>query len=235
VVLVAELAAVVTAVAIGRFVGGASVAWSLGAGVFEGGYFLLLVAALSRAPLGVAYTVSRGVAILAVWPISVLWLAEPLTAQGLAGTALLLVGLLVTAPVRGTDGLGLAVLCGLCISGYHLCYKQAMTGEANPAAVFALSLAVALPINLARARLPALAHALRTRPLPIVGAGALCGASFLIFLVALGQAGAGFVLTLRNTSIVFATLLGWAIGDPPSRRQVAGAILVTIGAACLVP
>jgi len=236
VVAAAEVAAVAAALAGGRFVGAPNVAWSLAAGVFEGGYFLLLVAALERAPLGVAYTVSRGVAILAVWPISILWMAEPVTTLGLAGTALLGVGLLVTAPLRGTRGLALAVLCGLCISGYHLCYKRAMAGGASAAAVFALSLGVALPINVGRlgwSRLPALARVVRRRPLSVVGAGGLCGASFLIFLVALARAGAGFVLTLRNTSIVFAAILGWVVGDPPARRQVAGAILVTAGAICL--
>jgi L-ascorbate metabolism protein UlaG (beta-lactamase superfamily)/drug/metabolite transporter (DMT)-like permease len=243
VVAIAELTAIAAA-AIGWIAGGrppfpdlATVGWSAAAGVFEAGYFLALVAALERAPLGVAYTVSRGVAILAVWPISIVLLHEGITPLDLAGTALLVLGLMATAPLRGTRGLGLAVLCGVFIAGYHLCYKRAMVPGAQAAAVFAVSLGVALPLNLARlgrARLPALfAHA-RARPLALLGLGAICGASFLLFLGALASSGAGFVLTLRNTSIVFATALGWAIADPPTRRQLAGALLVAVGATLLV-
>lgn len=220
------------------FPDGASVAWSLAAGVFEAGYFLSLVYALDRAPLGVAYTVSRGVALVAVWPVSVAWLGEPITALAIAGTALLGAGLMANGLERQVPrrGLGVAIVCGLFIAGYHLCYKQAMATGAQAAAVFALSLTVALPLNgarLGRARLPSLWAQVRARPLALAGMGAVCGASFLVFLVALAQGGAGFVLTLRNTSIVFAALLAWAIGDTTSRRQLLGAVLVAGGAVLL--
>jgi uncharacterized membrane protein len=58
----------------------------------------------------------------------------------------------------------------------------------------------------------------------------VCGGSFLILMEALAAGGAGFVLTLRNTSVLFAVGLAWAIGDPPRRPQIAGAVLVAAGA-----
>jgi uncharacterized membrane protein len=60
--------------------------------------------------------------------------------------------------------------------------------------------------------------------------GAVCGGSFLILMEALAAGGAGFVLTLRNTSVLFAVGLAWAIGDSPRRAQIAGAVLVAAGA-----
>jgi uncharacterized membrane protein len=60
--------------------------------------------------------------------------------------------------------------------------------------------------------------------------GAVCGSSFLILLEALSGGGAGFVLTLRNTSVLFATVLAAAIGEHPGRPQVLGAVLVAGGA-----
>jgi drug/metabolite transporter (DMT)-like permease len=63
--------------------------------------------------------------------------------------------------------------------------------------------------------------------------GATCGASFLILLVGLRGGGAGLVLTLRNTSVLFATALAFAIGERPGPRQIAGAILVALGAIVL--
>ncbi len=216
----------------------ASVAWSAAAGAFEAAYFVALVRALQVTPLGVAYTVSRGAAVLCVWPLSVALLDEPITPLALAGTALLMAGVAATSleeelPQRGV---GVAALCGLFIAGYHLCYKQAMATGAAPPAVFALAMAVAFPLNLAslgRARLPSLLREVRARPLTLLALGAVCSGSFLVFLLALAQGGAGLVLTLRNTSIVFAALLGGVVGEALTRRRLLGAALVSGGAIVL--
>ena len=55
----------------------------------------------------------------------------------------------------------------------------------------------------------------------MVANGLLAAASFLIFLFALQRAGAGAVFTLRNTSIVFAQLFSWALGERPTQLPVA--------------
>jgi drug/metabolite transporter (DMT)-like permease len=74
-------------------------------------------------------------------------------------------------------------------------------------------------LAVARARLPR-----------VLAMGALCGGSFLILLEALSRGGAGFVLTLRNTSVLFATGLAASIGERPRHAQVAGAAFVAAGA-----
>jgi drug/metabolite transporter (DMT)-like permease len=210
--------------------------WSAGAGLFEGIYFVFLLLALERAPLAVAYTVSRGLAILAVWPLSIALLDEEVTAVALVGTALLCLGLAANAMGKGRGsarGILFACLCGLSIAGYHMCYKQALSTGAAPTAVFALAMALAWPLNmirLGRDGLGVLGRALRARPAMLSFLGGLTTASFLLFLLALAQSGAGFVITLRNTSIVFAALIGWSLGESPTRQQLLGAILVTVGA-----
>jgi drug/metabolite transporter (DMT)-like permease len=236
----AALAALIVALVSRRvpFPDGSALGFAVAAGLFEAGYFITLVLALAGGPLSLVYTVSRGGAILLVWPVSALWLHEPLTPRSLAGSLVLAGGLLVAGLVRGGDrrSIRLACLCGAFIAAYHLCYKRAMAAESSAAAVFAVSLAVALPINLARlgaAGRGRLWGLLARRPGPLLLAGGLCAASFLIFLVALRDAGAGLVLTLRNSSILFAVLLGWLLGEPTSRRNLAGAVLVAVGAAVL--
>lgn len=210
--------------------------WSGGAGLFEAAYFVLLVVSLERAPLAVAYTVSRGVAILAVWPLSIALLDEPATAVSIIGTAVVCLGLGVNGTGKGggsARGIVFACLCGLAIAGYHLCYKQALATGAQPTAVFAVALGLAFPLNLVRLgarRLADLARALRARPVVLLLLGGVTTSSFLIFLLALGRGGAGFVLTLRNTSIVFAALIGWSLGERPTRPQLFGATLVAAGA-----
>jgi drug/metabolite transporter (DMT)-like permease len=218
----------------------AGLAWAVGSGLFEAGYFAALALALRAAPLGVAYTVSRGGAIALVWPLSALWLGETVSARGLGGAALVCAGLGVVGLASGAraarPGVALAGLAALCIAGYHLAYKQALLAQAGHAALFAVSLAVALPLNLGGLGVAGRVRAwrcLRARPLRLGGAGVLATGSFLLFLAALAQGGAGTVLTLRNLSVVFAQAMGVAMGERPGRLHVAGVILVAGGAVLL--
>lgn len=220
-----------------------SCAWSAASGVFEAGYILSLARSLTRAPLGLAYTVSRGGALVGVWPVSILFLGERATALGLSGAVLVLLGLVLTGfgqdrTAGRTDpaGLGWAAVSALNIAGYHVCYKQALSTGGAACAVFAVSIGVAVPLSLERlgaAGRRRLVAIFRERPLPIVIAGILSCASFLIFLVGLARAGAGAVLTLRNTSILFAQILAIAIGERPTRARVLGGIIVAVGAVLL--
>jgi drug/metabolite transporter (DMT)-like permease len=214
--------------------------WSVAAGLCEAAYFLTLALGLRHAPLGVVYAITRGGALVLVWPVSVLLLGEQGNALSLAGVAVVTAGLmLVGHDSRGgfnQPGLAWAVLCAACVAGYHLCYKCALATGAHPAAVFAVALGVALPLNIARlgrAGLPRVVEALRTSPWVLGVAGITCAASFLIFLAALAQGGAGAVVTLRNTSVVFALLLAWLIGERPGHRNVIGTLGVALGAVLL--
>jgi drug/metabolite transporter (DMT)-like permease len=79
----------------------------------------------------------------------------------------------------------------------------------------------------------ALRRKVMTRPLLLVTAGVLCTLSFSLLLIALMRSGMGAVLTLRNTSIAFALVLGALQGERMGRRQLAGAGLVVLGAVLL--
>jgi drug/metabolite transporter (DMT)-like permease len=241
---VAALCAGVAAALVSRtaFPSREALGWTLASGLGEAAYFATLARALQEAPLGIAYTVSRGGAILVVWPASVAWLGErfhPLTA---VGAGLVLVGLVLTGSVKGLRtaghlrGVGWSVSCAVFIALVYLAYKRALAAQTEPTALFATSLGVAVPLNVValRARAPArLVEELRIRPWSIVLAGVVCTASFLLFLGALQESGAGRVLTLRNTSVVFAFAFGWLFGERPTRLQVVGGTLVAAGATLL--
>jgi drug/metabolite transporter (DMT)-like permease len=211
--------------------------WALAAGVCEGGYFVTLALALRQAPFGVVYPIARGGALALVWPASVLWLGEAITARTGAGVVLLTLGLVLVGR-EGRDratlrGVAWAVLCASAVAGYHLCYKLALDTGASPGAVFAVALAVALPVAVGRLGRGALGRTLlawRASPLVVSVAGVLCAVSFLVFLSALARGGAGAAVTLRNTSVLFALLLAWAIGERPRRPQVIGTMGVAFGA-----
>jgi drug/metabolite transporter (DMT)-like permease len=227
---------------------GTATAWCLVSGVLEAGYFVTLARALSRASLGSVYTVVRGGALVVVWPVSVFALGEPVNVSRATGTLLVVLGLSATGaaeriPIRAAtttvsggrrvrSGLVIAALCALFVSGYHLAYKVALSIGGRPEAVVSISLSTATLLNLAmvgeRRRL-ALAAA-REQPLRIVVGGLLGGIGFLVFLSAMKNAGAGVVLTLRNTSILFAQGFSLALGERPRRLGIFGAVLVTAGA-----
>jgi drug/metabolite transporter (DMT)-like permease len=216
------------------FASGAAVGWTLLAGVLEWLYFASLAQAIDKGPLGPIYTISRGGAILVVYPVSIGLFGEAMTVPSTIGSAVVFGGIALsgarTGDTRDLGGRALAwaVACACSIAGYHLSYKAALHSGASPSASFALSLALATAINVVRAR-GVVAYA-RARLGRVVVMGLVCGGSFLILMEALAATGAGFVLTLRNTSVLFATILAFAIGERPGRLQIAGAILVAGGA-----
>ncbi|MCC6747589.1 MAG: EamA family transporter [Deltaproteobacteria bacterium] len=215
--------------------------FTLLAGLGEGAYFATLARALALSPLGQVYALSRGGALLLVWPVSLLWLGEPLSLVSLAGAGGLAGGLVLCSFERGRGprvgrGLLFAAASAVAIAGYHLCYKQALGLGAPPALVFSLSLTlgVCVPIyRLARPRARVFLEVVRGAPFRIALAGLSCGGSFLLLLTALASSGAGAVVTLRNTSVLYAQLFALVGGERPSRRQWLGVLLVAAGAVTL--
>jgi multidrug transporter EmrE-like cation transporter len=95
-----------------------SLGWSLVAGTCEQAYFFTLARALDRGPLGPVYTISRGGALVLVYPLSILLFGEPLTALSTAGSLIVLSGLVVPEWLRDhsaepmpRQAIGWAVVC----------------------------------------------------------------------------------------------------------------------------
>lgn len=217
----------------------AAAGYTIAAGLAEAVYFSTLARALTAGPLGAVYTVSRGGAVLVVWPLSIVWFGESVTWSSGTGSAIVLGGLVVSglgAEVSSSgarSGVAWAAVCAVSIAGYHLAYKAALSTGGNPSATFALSLGLAAAISAVRLGRPgrrALGQLLRHRTLRIGLMGAACGGSFLILMEALARGGSGYVLTLRNTSVLFATGFALAIGERPGRSDWIGAALVAGGA-----
>lgn len=216
-----------------------SAMWTIAAGVLEWSYFSSLAKALDRGPLGAVYTISRGGAILIVWPLSIALFDEPLTLTSGIGSAILLGGLALAGIGAGSTkqtriaALAWAVFCAISIAGYHLAYKRAMATGGSTSAAFAVGLAVATSINVVRLGREGRRIAgglVRARPGSVILMGLVCGGSFLILMEALNGGGAGYVLTLRNTSVLFATIFAALIGERPRRTEVLGSVLVAAGA-----
>lgn len=214
-----------------------SLGWTLLAGAFEAVYFATLARALDSGPLGAVYTISRGGAVLVVWPLSIWLFHEIVTTTSASGSALVLAGLVLCGigahGVKGSGdrrGVWWATACAVSIAGYHLSYKAALSSGGGPSATFAVSLSLSAVISLARIDRTKLYDLLRVRWPRIMLMGIVCGGSFLILMEALAMGGSGYVLTLRNTSVLFAAVLAYFIGERPAHAEVAGAALVAGGA-----
>ena len=209
--------------------------------MLELAYFVTLARALERGPLGPVYTVSRGGAILVTWPLSIPLFHEVATPGAIAGSVAVLAGVVLAGRTSGSAplprrALGWAIVCAIAIAGYHLAYKAATNAGGSSSAVFALALGLATAINyvrLGRAGRRIAIGLLRTRTLRIAVMGVICGGSFLLLIEALASSGAGFALTARNTSVLFATMLAAAMGEQPRAPQIAGAALVAVGAVAM--
>ncbi len=235
------------AIAVARWFGGEimfahteALVWTLAAGVAEAIYFGTLARALDVGRLGAVYTVSRGGAVLVVWPLSIVLFGELASVTSTTGSVLVLLGLgLSSLGSTGSDnkrhreGLGWAAACAISIAGYHLAYKAALLAGGNPSATFAVSLGLSAVISVVRigaAGRRTLVTVARARAPRILLMGVVCGGSFLILMEALARGGSGYVLTLRNTSVLFAAGLAWTIGEKPKGSEMIGAMFVAAGA-----
>jgi uncharacterized membrane protein len=229
------------------------VGFTLLAGLLEAAYFATLAKAMELGRLGVVYTISRGGAVLAVWPLSIAIFGEAATLLSLAGSVVVVGGLALSgfgSAARGGDdradadgdgrrrrAVSWAVACAMSIAGYHLAYEAALREQVNPSACFALSLGLSVAINATRlyraGRMRGVTALVRERWPRLLVMGVVASGSFLVLLEALARGGAGYVLTLRNTSVLFAVAMAWRIGERPARAEVAGAALVAAGATLL--
>jgi uncharacterized membrane protein len=149
----------------------------------------------------------RGSAVLAVWPLAQLVSGERPTLVA-ASAGLVFLRLLALGLRHGAKATGL----------------------------FAVSLGLGLAIRLAematRKALPTRSQ-LFGRLIALVLTSAVCAGGFLFYPVAMETEDAPRVTTLRNTSVVFALLLAWGLGERPGRNGWIGAALVGPGAAGL--
>jgi drug/metabolite transporter (DMT)-like permease len=99
--------------------------------------------------------------------------------------------------------------------------------------VFLLDVPPLIAVALATRGRAALAHA-RTRWAPAAAGGALTVTSYALALWAMTRAPIAAVAALRETSVVFATMLGaWRLGEPLGPARLAAACAVALGIALL--
>lgn len=211
-------------------------------GVIHVGYFAALASAYRRGALSLTYPVSRGTGVLIVPLLAVAIFDERPSLVGALGIAAILAGLGVIGlasfrsdPARRA-GLGYALLTGLTIAAYSLTDKAGVA-RVNPVIyVYCIFLFTALalaPYVLTQRRRAVLAE-WRYNRWAVLAGGVLPPATYIIVLSALRLADVSYVVPLRETSIIFGTLLGaLVLGERIGRVRVAASAVIGVGAVAI--
>ena len=220
-------------------------------GCIEAGYIIALFTAYEHADLSVAYPLSRGVAPLVSLVPGILLLGDRLSLAQAAGVILIVVGVTAVAgsAVRRSGdraaarrGIGLALLTGCLIAGYHVVDRGAMTLPRPPAVIeyyflmHATLLAVLTLWVLARA-------ASRRRILSewwsnrraVLAVGIMSIGAYMLIMIALRYGNVTLVAATRNIGIVVSTAVGALfLKERVCVLRAAGAALIVGGVLVLL-
>jgi drug/metabolite transporter (DMT)-like permease len=211
--------------------------WLLGSGLFHSGYKLFLAFAYEQGDLSRVYPIARGAAPLAVTLIGAAFLADRISGAEYVGIFVLGLGIIVMAHGAFSNGesrrlVPLALGSALMTAGYTLVdgLGARVSGDAvmYVAWLFVLDAVFFTPTCMAlRGRGVFRANGRDWA----VGALAAIGSygAYAIAVWAMTQAPIALVAALRETSILFAVLIGWLVFrdrmDLP--KAVAAALIVT--------
>lgn len=212
------------------------------------GYYAALAGAYRHGDLALTYPIMRGSAPLLVALVGALLLHEPLSAQAWLGVVVLSAGVLLVGLARSggpaapagnrRKALGFALVNAGLIASYTIIDGLGVRAAGNAfsyaAALFLLD---GLPyLVLWRAgprRGEALRYLRRRAPLAFAGSAASLG-SYAIALWAMLHAPVALVAALRETSVIFAALIGvWLLGERLGPWRSAGTVLVLAGVVTL--
>lgn len=200
-------------------------------------YFALVAEAYRAGDMSLAYPLMRGTPPLIVALLSGVVLGEHLSPAGWLGILLISGGVLALALKRGGKAspaaVGFALMNALVIAAYTLVdgLGARLSGHAVAYTlwVFALSAALFLPYVAWRRPGRVFGH-LRAQPGVMAGAGVCTVGSYALALWAMTQAPIALVAALRETSILFAVLIGWLIfGERMTREKAAAALIIVAG------
>jgi len=211
------------------------------------GYYVAMAAAYRVGDLSLGYPIMRGVAPLLVALASSLWFAEALTPGAWVGVLLICGGVISLAFVARRKSLSLgksstaamlwALAGAVIVATYTLIDAAGVRSSGGTERyVVWLFVFIGLPFGLfvlATRRGAFLRHASQFWWRGIAGA-AMSGLSYGIALWAMTRAPVAIVAALRETSVIFAALLGaWLLKEGHVRERLVGAAAVLAGLVAL--
>lgn len=211
---------------------------ALGAAIHVG-YFFFLLRAYRFGDLSHVYPVARGAAPLFVAAGAAVVAGEALGSAALGGLALLSAGIASFALERGR-GAGadrqaflFALGTALIIGAYTVVDGLGVRRSGSPLGYILWLLVIdgaPLTLYVLATRRRTVVPYVAAHWAPCLGGGLMAAAAYGLVIWALGRGAMAYVAALRETSVVFAAVIGAAwLGEPFGRRRVAAALLVAAG------
>lgn len=219
----------------------------LGSGMLQVAYFFTLAGAYKRGGLSLVYPIARGTGVAIVPAAAVVLFDERPSVAAIVGVAAVLGGLGLIGwdafmETRGLAGdsisgaVTFAGVTGLVIATYSLVDKYGV-GRVHPV-VYGYGLIVVTagfyaPYVLLRRRVAAVAE-WRAGRTAILAGGVLSLGTYLLVLAAFRTANVGYVVPLRETSIVFGIILSiFVLHEPVRRLRILAAVAIAGGAVAI--
>jgi drug/metabolite transporter (DMT)-like permease len=210
--------------------------WLLASVAIHLGYYLALSEAYRHADMGQVYPIARGTAPLLTTLASLVLVREPLAPLAAIGIGVLGTGIgLMSLRAKGAQfdrrAVGFALLTSVIICGYTLVdgigARIAGDPHAYSAALFVFD-AIPLPLYLLWRRGPAAFVPMRRFLLPGFAGGAMSLGAYWIAIWAMTVAPIALVAALRETSVLFATLIAVVLLKEPivPARGIAALLIV---------
>ena len=212
--------------------------WLIGSGVIHMFYQLFLSYAYEHGDLSRVYPIARGAAPMIVLGISSLFLSDTIAPQEFAGIVVLGAGILLMAHGVFKDGesrklLPFALGSAVATAGYSITDGMGARAAGDPVLYVGWLMMVAglfyVPVALA-IKGPALLRAAPRGWAMGLAAGGLSLGAYSIAVWAMTKAPIAVVAAVRETSILFAVLIGWLMfGEKMTPSKALAAVIIVAG------
>ena len=212
----------------------AAVPYIIASTVIHWAYYVFLNMAYRYGDLSFAYPVARGLAPILISLGALIWADELLPTLAWIGVATVSIGILTLVSVRKTDprALGSALIVSVIIAADSIVDGLGIRISGSPvgyvAWLYIAEIFVAIFVIATRSR--RLRATPRSAILTGLAGGLLSALAYGLVLYAKTLAPLGIVSAFRETSVIFAALIGvlW-FGEGPAKRRLTAGIVVAVG------
>lgn len=204
------------------------------------GYSIFLVAAYRNGELGQVYPIVRGTVPLLVTVGGFLLAGDRLDTYQTAGVVLVAAGIMSLSLGKGraaTSSILFALATGAIIAAYATVDAIGVRESGHSGAYTAWVVMIygaLLPLMFVLVRGKLIIDMRSPETLKALGGGVVALIAYGVVIAAFALGPAGPITALRETSVVFAALIGWLfLGETLTPRRVLACTVVVLGAICL--
>lgn len=217
----------------------ASRPYILVSGVLHIVYNLLLIQTYRSGDLGETYPIARGSSPLLVTVAAALFVHERLDFIRLTGVVLVSCGILALAIKErrfSTTSVPAALATGICIAAYTVVDGMGvrLSGDYMAYTAWMFSIFLIMPVLFLLRRGAASTAASPIETIKSIAGGVISVAAYGVVIWAMQLSPMGSVSALRETSVVFAALIGrFFLAETLSVRRMVACLVIAAGAVCL--